>query len=157
MLTCFAWQSEHKKIHKSTNPLRKLFPPAVVSEPDPESGAFNPFPTFGFTGPLRPVYPLSSKREVPKSIPYPDYAADGMPRSERRANGRNNIRILDAKEQEGMRKVCRLAREVLDIAAAAVKAGVTTDYIDEIVHQACVERNVRPIDLGNHLSGAYQH
>ena len=42
-----------------------------------------------------------------------------------------------------MRKVCRLAREVLDTAAAAVKPGVTTDQIDEIVHYACIERNVR--------------
>lgn len=41
-----------------------------------------------------------------------------------------------------MRKVCRLAREVLDIAAAAAVPGVTTDYIDEIVHKACIERNV---------------
>ena len=41
-----------------------------------------------------------------------------------------------------MRKVCRLAREVLDIAAAAAKPGVTTDYIDEIVHKACIEREV---------------
>ena len=41
-----------------------------------------------------------------------------------------------------MRKVCRLAREVLDVAAAAVKPGVTTDYIDEIVHKACLERDV---------------
>lgn len=42
-----------------------------------------------------------------------------------------------------MRKVCKLAREVLDIAAAAAVPGVTTDYIDEIVHKACIERNVR--------------
>ena len=42
-----------------------------------------------------------------------------------------------------MRTVCRLAREVLDIAARAVKPGVTTDYIDEIVHNACVEREVQ--------------
>ena len=42
-----------------------------------------------------------------------------------------------------MRKVCRLAREVLDIAAAVAKPGVTTDYIDEIVHNACMERDVR--------------
>lgn len=41
-----------------------------------------------------------------------------------------------------MRKVCRLAREVLDIAARELKPGVTTDYIDEVVHKACVERNV---------------
>lgn len=41
-----------------------------------------------------------------------------------------------------MRKVCRLAREVLDIAAAAIRPGITTDEIDEIVHKACIERNV---------------
>ena len=42
-----------------------------------------------------------------------------------------------------MRKVCRISREVLDVAAAAIKPGVTTDYIDEIVHKACLERDVR--------------
>lgn len=46
-----------------------------------------------------------------------------------------------------MRKVCRLGREVLDIAAAALKPGVTTDYIDEIVHKACIERNSYPSPL----------
>lgn len=35
-----------------------------------------------------------------------------------------------------------MAREVLDIAARAAKPGVTTDHIDEIVHKACMERNV---------------
>lgn len=42
-----------------------------------------------------------------------------------------------------MRKVCRLAREVLDIAAREIKPGVTTDHIDKAVHEACIERNVR--------------
>jgi methionyl aminopeptidase len=143
LLLTWGDQGEHKKIHKSTNPLRTFFPPNVVSKPDPESGLFNPFPTFAFTGPLRPVYPLSAKREVPKSIPHPDYAADGVPRSEQRFIGRHNVKVLDVEEQEGMRKVCRLAREVLDIAAAEVRPGVTTDYLDEVVHKACVERNVR--------------
>ena len=41
-----------------------------------------------------------------------------------------------------MHKVCRLGREVLDLAAAALKPGVTTDYIDEVVHKACIEREV---------------
>lgn len=40
-------------------------------------GTFNPFGTFKFTGTLRPVYPLSPKREVPPHIPRPDYAEDG--------------------------------------------------------------------------------
>lgn len=57
--------------------------------------------------------------------------------------------MLNKEEQEGMRKVCRLAREVLDIAARAAKPGVTTDYIDEIVHKACMERDVSaPMTVG---------
>lgn len=52
-----------------------------------------------------------------------------------------------------MRKVCRLAREVLDVAARAIKPGVTTDYIDEIVHKACIERNVGAIlSIHHHVS-----
>lgn len=57
------------------------------------------------------------------------------------------ITILNKKEQEGMRKVCRLAREVLDIAARELKPGITTDYLDEVVHKACLERNSYPSPL----------
>lgn len=135
-------------MHKSTsNFLRNFIVPKVISEPDPITGLFNPFPTFPFTGSLRPVYPLSPKREVPASIKLPDYAKDGVPRSEQVYAGRNNIRILTEKEIKGMRKVCRLAREVLDLAASEVKPGVTTDYIDEVVHKACLERNSYPSPL----------
>ncbi|KFY73356.1 hypothetical protein V499_06556 [Pseudogymnoascus sp. VKM F-103] len=111
-----------------------------------KSSLFNPFPTYPFAGPLRPVYPLSETRTLPASIPRPDYARDGIPRSER-AQGRQKIEILDKAAQDGMRKVCRLAREVLDIAAAAAVPGVTTDHIDEIVHNACIERNSYPSPL----------
>jgi methionyl aminopeptidase len=123
--------AEHKKQHKSQN----------------ATGHFNPFPTFPYTGTLRPVYPLSPKREVKKSVKHPDYAKDGIPRSEQVFVNRNKIAILTKEEQDGMRKVCRLAREVLDIAAAAAKPGVTTDYIDEIVHNACMERDSYPSPL----------
>lgn len=88
------------------------------------------------------MYPLSPRREVPKSVKLPDYAKDGIPRSEQVFVNRHKIAILNEKEQEGMRKVCRLGREVLDIAARAAKPGVTTDYIDEVVHKACMERDV---------------
>jgi methionyl aminopeptidase len=37
---------------------------------------------------------------------------------------------------------------VLDIAAAAVRPGITTDEIDEIVHNATIERNAYPSPLG---------
>jgi methionyl aminopeptidase len=111
-----------------------------VSKVDPETGHFNPFPTYPFTGSLRPVYPLSEKRQIPKSIPHPEWSETGMPNYP--YVKRNNVAILDQKGIAAMRKVCRLSREVLDIAAAAIKPGVTTDYIDEIVHQACIERKV---------------
>ena len=88
------------------------------------------------------MYPLSPRREVSKKIKLPDYSKDGIPRSEQVFVNRNKIAILNKEEQEGMRKVCRLAREVLDIAAREAKPGVTTDYIDEVVHKACMERNV---------------
>lgn len=142
-------QAEHKKQHKSQNGiLSNFFTPKVVSKPDPATGHFNPFPTFPYTGSLRPVYPLSPKREVKKGVKHPDYSKDGIPRSEQVFVNRNKIAILSKEEQDGMRKVCRLAREVLDIAAAAAKPGVTTDYIDEVVHNACMERDVRDIFSG---------
>lgn len=117
-------------------------PPKVISEPDPVTGHVNPFPTYPYTGSLRPVYPLSPKRQVPEQIPHPEYAKDGVPRSEQVFLNRHKITILDKKQQDAMRKVCRLAREVIDVAAREVRPGVTTDYIDQVVHNACIERNV---------------
>ncbi|KAF2452367.1 methionine aminopeptidase 1 [Lineolata rhizophorae] len=125
--------AEHKKVHKSAS--------------QRNTGHYNPFPSYSFTGPLRPVYPLSPRREVPASIKRPDYAADGIPRSEQGIINRSKITVLDKKGIEGMRKVCKLTREVLDVAARAMKPGVTTDYIDEVVHKACLERNSYPSPL----------
>ena len=142
-------QNEHKALHKSqSNPLHALFPPNVISKPDAATGLYNPFPKYSYTGSLRPVYPLSPRRKIPDHIKRPDYADNGYPASERAFMGRRKITILDKEQQEGIRKVCRLAREVLDIAAREVKPGVTTDHIDEVVHKACMERNVsRPLDI----------
>ncbi|PSR74917.1 hypothetical protein PHLCEN_2v9451 [Hermanssonia centrifuga] len=109
-------------------------------------GTFNPFGQFKFTGTLRPRYPLSEKRVVPDHIQRPDYAEDGVPTSESRKNGQPP-KILTPEEQEKMRTVCRLAREVIDIAASHIRPGVTTDYIDEIVHNASIERNGYPSPL----------
>lgn len=114
----------------------------MSNTPYPASGLFNPFPKFFFTGSVRPVYPLSAQRTVPKRIPQPDWAETGIPRGEQRLS-RTRIDILDVKGQEAMRKVCKLAREILDIVAAEVKPGVSTDYLDEVCHNACVEREVR--------------
>jgi len=109
--------------------------------------AIHPFHGHKFSGPLRPAYPLSPRRVLPPKIKRPDYAEDGDPKSERIFVGRHKIKVLTKEEQAGVRKVCRLAREVLDIAAREVRPGVTTDYIDQVVHQACIERSSYPSPL----------
>ncbi|KAI9490924.1 peptidase M24, structural domain-containing protein [Zychaea mexicana] len=129
---CFKknWGS-HKAVHKAK----------IESEPH------NPFPNYKFTGPLRPVYPLSPKREVPGEIAKPDYAVTGIPVSEQNVRASSTIKCLNEKEIEGMRKVCKIAREVLDIGAAAIRPGITTDEIDRIVHEATIERGAYPSPL----------
>ncbi|KAL8935811.1 MAG: hypothetical protein Q9216_005246 [Gyalolechia sp. 2 TL-2023] len=105
----------------------------------------NPFPSFKFTGSLRPVYPLSPRRPIPDHIVKPPWSEDGNPRY--KMLGRNKITILDKAGQDAMRKVCRLSREVLDIVGREVKPGVTTDYLDQVCHNACIERNAYPSPL----------
>ncbi|VDM50504.1 unnamed protein product [Toxocara canis] len=58
------------------------------------------------------------------------------------------LKVLDDEEIEGMRTACRLAREVLDEAARICAPGVTTDAIDQIVHEACIQRDCYPSPLG---------
>ncbi|TFK76476.1 methionine aminopeptidase [Pluteus cervinus] len=110
------------------------------------SASHNPFANFNFSGPLRPAYPLSPTRIVPDHIPRPDYAVHGKPISEARLAGQPP-RILSPEEIEKMRTVCRLSREVLDLAASHVRPGITTDEIDEIVHNATIERGAYPSPL----------
>ncbi|EIW85213.1 methionine aminopeptidase [Coniophora puteana RWD-64-598 SS2] len=111
-------------------------------------GTFNPWANFRYTGSMRPVYPLSPKREIPSHINRPDYANDasGIPHGELRRAGQPP-RILSPEEITKMRTVCRYGREVLDLAAAAIRPGITTDAIDEIVHKAIIERNAYPSPL----------
>lgn len=139
---CFkaGWKT-HKLIHDLASRQPLLEDPNIN-----KNGTFNPFGGFNFTGTLRPAYPLSPKRHVPEHIPRPDYAEDGNPISESRRAGQP-IRILNAEEIEKMRTVCRLAREVLDIAASHVRPGITTDEIDEIVHNETIKRNAYPSPL----------
>ena len=89
-------------------------------------------------------------RTVPKSIRHPDWTETGIPKAEQRLS-RTKIDLLDAQGQQAMRKVCRLAREVLDITAAELRPGITTDHLDEVCHRACVERDVS----GTHCQAAW--
>ncbi|GFS24773.1 methionine aminopeptidase [Elysia marginata] len=136
---CFksSW-GEHKKLHKLAK---------AVSGGD-KKGQYNPWPGFRFTGALRPA-PLSSTRVVPDHIARPDYAnhPTGVSESEREMRRSTGIRILNDEEQEAMNVVCKLTREILDVAAEGSAVGVTTDEIDRLVHEASVDRECYPSPL----------
>ena len=111
----------------------------------------NPRPEFAnyvFTGSLRP-FKLSEKRIVPDHIQRPDYAADifGVPYGEEKRGSKTVIVVHTPESIQQMRHTCKLAAEVLAVAGKFAKPGVTTDFIDRIVHEACVERNCYPSPL----------
>ncbi len=78
---------------------------------------------------------------MPADIARPDYAETGDPVR------RPEARVKSPEVIERMRRACRAAAEVLDIGAAAVAPGVTTDAIDAIVHQAYIDRGGYPSTL----------
>lgn len=82
-------------------------------------------------------------------IGLPDYAVHkhGIPLSEQDYKRSGLIKVLSDEEKEGLKVACKLGREVLDEAARVLDVGVTTDEIDRVVHEACVERECYPSPL----------
>lgn len=108
----------------------------------------DPFPDHVYTGELRAAYPLKPRRQVTdEKILKPDYAIDSIPHSEQRVGRTNAIKILNQDEIEKMRAVNKIGREVLDVAGALVKPGVTTEEIDDAVFDACMDRGAYPSPL----------
>ncbi|CAG0913645.1 unnamed protein product [Notodromas monacha] len=109
--------------------------------------AYDPWPGFTFSGKLRPAK-LSMRRDVPDNIPRPDYALhpEGISFSEQHSKGKQIV-VLDDVKKEALAVACKLGREVLDEAVNAVEVGVTSDEIDRIVHEACVDRECYPSPL----------
>ena len=122
--TCWA---EHKKIHEEYEPI--------------DDG-------FEYTGPLR-RYKLTPKREVPKSIECPDYAhhPEGVSESEELASSNREAPVYSEEDIEQMRVVCKIGRLVLDTVHKAVDVGVTTDELDQIVHETAIENDCYPSPL----------
>jgi methionyl aminopeptidase len=75
----------------------------------------------------------------------------GISMSEQRDRANNNaIRVYGPAEldsENGLRHACAMGREVLDAGRKALRVGVTTDEIDRVVHEACIERDCYPSPL----------
>ena len=137
---CFtsAWavhKLRHKKVKKNA---------AATADNDPRLSLFR---NTRFTGDLRPFPMTPQVRVTQEGIDLPDYAHNGIPVSEDSARRSRAIEIKTPEQIEAMRRVCKLGREVLDIAGAAIKVGVTADAIDKVVHKATLERGCYPSPL----------
>ncbi|CAB9500752.1 Methionine aminopeptidase 1 [Seminavis robusta] len=104
---------------------------------------------FPFAGTVRPGAQTPQKIVVDESIVKPDYALDGRPKNARPMLPWV-IEVKTEAEIEKMRAAGRLARKALDLAGRAVKPGVTTQEIDEIVHQCTIDAGAYPSPLNYH-------
>ena len=132
---CFkGYWSEHKKIHNECIILIKLDGPI-------EDG-------YIYTGSLRP-WRKTPKRLVPDNIQKPDYADDpnGVSKFEEKERNSKYIPVYNNEEIEGIRQSCKLARYILDEAHKLVKPGITTDEIDQLVHELTIKNEAYPSPL----------
>jgi methionyl aminopeptidase len=60
--------------------------------------------------------------------------------------------VIERSSSSRYTNIClfQLGREVLDAAASVIKVGVTTDEIDRVVHEACIQRECYPSPLNYH-------
>lgn len=96
--------------------------------------------------PIRPVFKNNIKpttlKSVPTFIPRPPYARTGeVP------NPPHYIIINEKEQIDDIRNSARLARDVLDLACNSAKEGMTSNDIDDIVHDAIVEAGAYPSPL----------
>mmetsp|Transcript_9050 Transcript_9050/g.13105 ORF Transcript_9050/g.13105 Transcript_9050/m.13105 type:complete len:191 (+) Transcript_9050:172-744(+) len=94
--------------------------------------------SFRYAGDIQPGKQTPQRVVLDESILKPDYAEDGLPKKNDQVFPWM-IEVKSPTQIQKMRDAGRAAREVLDIAGRAAQVGISTDEIDAIVHQACLE------------------
>jgi methionyl aminopeptidase len=85
---------------------------------------------------------ISPRRDVPPSIPRPEYVGKPTPRPHTGGD------IQDAETIEKMRAAGQLAARALREAASVIAPGVTTDEIDRVGHDYLCDHGAYPSTLG---------
>jgi methionyl aminopeptidase len=85
---------------------------------------------------------ISPRRDVPASIPRPEYVDRPAPAPF------TGSEVKDADTIERMRVACRLAAQARELVGAAVAPGVTTDELDRIGHEFLCDHGAYPSTLG---------
>jgi methionyl aminopeptidase len=62
----------------------------------------------------------------------------------------SSIEIKSPSEVESIRKACRIASDTLQIASRIIRAGVSGDEIDRLVHESILRAGARPANLNYH-------
>lgn len=93
---------------------------------------------------MNPViaHPITPTRDVPKSIPRPEYVGREAPKPY------TGSHVQSADVIERMRESGRIAADAMHAAAAAIAPGVTTDTLDAIAHEYMVDHGAYPSTLG---------
>jgi methionyl aminopeptidase len=85
---------------------------------------------------------ISPRRDVPASIPRPEYVDKPGPAPF------TGSEVKDAETIERIRAACRLAAQARDLVGSAVAPGVTTDELDRIGHEFLCDHGAYPSTLG---------
>jgi methionyl aminopeptidase len=85
---------------------------------------------------------ISPRRDVPASIPRPEYVDKPAPAPF------TGSEVKDAETIERIRAACRLAARARDLVGSHVVPGVTTDDLDRIGHEFLCDHGAYPSTLG---------
>lgn len=85
---------------------------------------------------------ISPRRQVPASIPRPEYVDRPAPAKH------DGSEVKDAETIEKMRIAGRIAAQAMEAAASVIAPGVTTDEIDRIGHEFLMDHHAYPSTLG---------
>ena len=85
---------------------------------------------------------ISPRREVPASIPRPEYVGKPAP------TPYDGSYVTAPEVVDRMRVASKLAAQALQAVGAAAKPGVTTDELDRVGHEYLIERGAYPSTLG---------
>jgi methionyl aminopeptidase len=85
---------------------------------------------------------ISPRRDVPASIPRPEYVDKPAPAPF------TGSEVKDAETIERMRVACRLAARARELVGSHVAPGVTTDELDRIGHEFLCDHGAYPSTLG---------
>ncbi|HTN59415.1 MAG TPA: M24 family metallopeptidase, partial [Protaetiibacter sp.] len=85
---------------------------------------------------------VSARRDVPASIPRPEYVGRPGPRPFTGSD------VYTPDEIERIRTSGRIAAQAVDAVRAAIRPGVTTEELDAIAHDYLVAHDAYPSTLG---------